>query len=252
MRRFFVEHIPGESAIITLTGKEANHLRNVLRMKQGDPLILMDGKGLLFEARVEKLHHKGVRVHIIRSLPAPDPSPIEIHLAQALIKSRPMDLLIQKATELGAASITPFSSERTAVRTSDEILSRKMVHWEKIMKTACKQSGRPFLPALKPPLSFEKIMEGVPHQKTLNVLLWEGEHGTDLKGLLRSMEPQPHIEVIIGPEGGFTSREIHIARGAGFRIVSLGSGILRSETAALTLVSIIQYEWGDLSVRQGV
>lgn len=252
MRRFFVEDIRGKEGLIFLTGKEANHIRNVLRMKRGDTLILMDGKGHHVETRIEELHHKGVLVKIIRNLPTPDPSPIEIHLAQALIKSRPMDSLIQKATELGVDSITPFSSERTAVRMNDENLSRRIVHWEEIMKAACKQSGRPYLPTLSPALAFEALIENALPKDMLKVLLWEAEKEADLKGLLRSVGQLPRIVAIVGPEGGFTPREIHIARGAGFRIVSLGSRILRSETAAITLISIIQYEWGDLSVRQGL
>ena len=249
MRRFFVEYIPGEGGLIFLTCKEANHIRNVLRMKRGDTLSVMDGKGHLVEATIEELHPKGVRVKIIRSLPAPAPSPVEIHLAQALIKSRPMDSLIQKATELGVSSITPFASERTAARIRPEHLSRKMDHWEEIIKAACKQSGRPNLPTLNPPLAFEALIGNAPHQGTLKVLLWEAEKEADLKGLLRSGGQPSHILAIVGPEGGFTPREIRNARNAGFRIVSLGSRILRSETAAITIVSIIQYEWGDLSVR---
>jgi len=252
MRRFFVEDVPGEDGLIFLTGKEANHIRNVLRMKRGDTLIVMDGIGHNFEAIIEELHHKGVRAKIIRSLPPTPPSPIEIHLAHALIKSRPMDSLIQKATELGVGFISPFASQRTALRIRPEHLSRKMDHWEEIMKAACKQSGRPNLPTLNPPLPFEALIENAPRQGTLKVLLWEAEKEADLKGLLRSVGKLPHIVAIIGPEGGFTPMEVRLARDAGFRIISLGSRVLRSETAAITLLSIIQYEWGDLSLRHGM
>jgi len=249
MRRFFTEDITGKGDLIFLTGKEANHIRNVLRMKRGDTLILMDGKGHHVEARIEELYRKGVRIKIIRNLPPPPPPPIEIHLAQALIKSRPMDFLIQKATELGVDSITPFSSEKPAVRISEKNLSRKMVHWEEIMRAACKQSGRPSLPTLNPPLEFEALIKNALSKDTLKVLLWEAEKEADLKGLLRSVGQLPRIAAIVGPEGGFTPMEISLARETGFRIVSLGSRILRSETVAITLVSIIQYEWGDLSLR---
>jgi 16S rRNA (uracil1498-N3)-methyltransferase len=252
MRSFFVEDALGASDLISITGKEANHIQNVLRMKRGDTLIAMDGKGRLFEAIIEDLHHKEVRVKIIKGMPSPPPSPIEIHLAQALIKSRPMDLVIQKATELGVASITPFTPQRTAVSKRPENLARKMDHWQEIMKAACKQCGRPKLPALNPLLSFEALIENAPPQGTLKVLLWEAEKEAHLKGLLRSMELFPHIMAIVGPEGGFSPSEIHLARAAGFHIVSLGTRILRSETAAITLVSIFQYEWGDLNLRHGI
>lgn len=248
MRRFYVGDAPGEGGLISLTGKEANHIRNVLRMKRGDTLSVMDGKGHLFEAIIEEIHHKGVRVKIIKVLPPPPPSPVEIHLAQALIKSHPMDFLIQKATELGVSSISPFTAQRTAVRLEGEHLARKMEHWEEIMKAACKQCGRPTLPTLNPPLPFEALIGNAPHQGTLKVLLWEAEEVADLKGLLRSMGPLPRIVAIVGPEGGFSPSEILIAREAGLRIVSLGTRVLRAETAAITLVSIIQYEWGDLNL----
>jgi 16S rRNA (uracil1498-N3)-methyltransferase len=249
MRRFFIGDVPGEGGLISLTGKEANHIRNVLRMKLGDRMSVMDGKGHLFEAIIEEIHRKDVLVSIIKTLPDLVPSPIQIHLAQALIKSRPMDLLIQKATELGVISITPYFSDRTDVRISRDRLSRKMEHWVEIMKSACKQSGRLKLPTLSFPQAFEALIGNAPHQGTLKLLLWEAEKEADLKGLLRSLGKQRHIVAMVGPEGGFTPREIRLAEDAGFRIVSLGSRILRSETAAITLVSIIQYEWGDLSLR---
>jgi 16S rRNA (uracil1498-N3)-methyltransferase len=252
MRKFFVEDLLRAGSLISITGKEANHMQNVLRMKRGDTLIAMDGKGHLFEAIIEDLHRKEVRVKIIKGLPSPPPSPIEIHLAQALIKSRPMDLVIQKATELGAASITPFTPQRAGMSIRPENLSLKMDHWREIMKAACKQCGRPNLPALNPPLSFESLIRNTPPQGTLKILLWEAEKEANLKGLLRSMDLLPHIMVTVGPEGGFSPSEIHLARAAGFHIVSLGTRILRSETAAITLVSIIQYEWGDLNPRHGI
>ena len=249
MRRFFLEDVTVKDGLIFLTGKEANHIRNVLRMKSGDTLIVMDGIGHNFEASIEELHHKGVRAKIIRDLPSTPPSPVDIRLAYALIKPRPMDSLIQKATELGADSISPFASQRTALRIRPEHLSRKMDHWEEIMKAACKQSGRSNLPTLNPPLPFETLIENAPRQDTLKVLLWEAEKEADLKSLLRSVKQLPHILAIIGPEGGFTPMEVRLARDAGFHIVSFGSRILRSDTAAITLLSIIQYEWGDLSLR---
>jgi len=249
MRRFFIGDIPGEGSLITLTGKEANHIRNVLRMKRGDTITVTDGKGRLFEAIIDEIHRKAILVKIIKALPVSAPPPIEIHLAQALIKSRPMDLLIQKATELGVTSITPFTSERTAVNVKNDHLSRKMLHWEEIMKAACKQSGRSSLPTLNPPQAFAALIGNALYQDILKVLLWEAEKEADLKGLLRSIGKQLNIAAMVGPEGGFTPREIRLAKDAGFHIVSLGSRILRSETAAITLVSVIQYEWGDLSLR---
>jgi 16S rRNA (uracil1498-N3)-methyltransferase len=133
---------------------------------------------------------------------------------------------------------------------SAEQLSRKMDHWNEVMKAACKQSGSLNLPALNIPLKFEEMIANERHEGMLKILLWEAEKETDLKAVLRTRAQSSHIEVVVGPEGGFTRREIRLARDAGYHIVSLGSRILRSETASLTLIAIMQYEWGDLSSRQ--
>ncbi len=233
---------------ISITGKEARHITNVLRMKKGEKLTLMNGKGHLFESTIETLHYKEVKVKINKSIPPLPPSPIEISLAQALTKAGPMNYLIQKITELGISSIHLFSSQRTIIRLKPDHLENKMGHWMEIMKSASKQCGRAILPEVNPPLPFGELIKSVPDKKTLKLLLWENEDKTDLKKLLRSMSPLPRIFVIIGPEGGFTPNEINLAREAGFQTISLGKRILRAETAAMSLVSIIQYEWGDLNL----
>ncbi|HUX47482.1 MAG TPA: 16S rRNA (uracil(1498)-N(3))-methyltransferase [Desulfosporosinus sp.] len=246
MRRFFVEKILPMEGLVSITGKEARHIINVLRMKKGEALIIMDGKGQLFESAIEKLHSRAVEVKIIKSIPSPPSSPIEISLGQALIKSKNMDYLIQKVTELGIHSIHPFYSERTVIQLKSAHLKNKMDRWMEIMKSACKQCGRVTLPDLNTPLLFEEMIKDTPDTKALKILLWEDEDKVDLKRLLTSMSLTAHVFAIVGPEGGFTLNEINLAREAGFHIVSLGNRILRAETAAMSLISIIQYEWGDL------
>ena len=248
MRMFFLEDIVRTGDLVSITGKEANHIRNVLRMKKGEAVGIMDGKGRLWEAILEVLHYKEIKVRITKTLPPQPPSPIDINLTQALIKPHSMDNLIQKVTELGVSSISLFSSERTSVKIKPEHLNHKINHWKEIMKSACKQCGRATLPTLHPPLLFEELIKNAPSEGTLKVLLWEDERKADLKNLLRSIEPLPHIVAVVGPEGGFTLREISLAREGGFHIVSLGKRVLRSETAAMSLISIIQYEWGDLNL----
>ncbi|GAG08590.1 unnamed protein product, partial [marine sediment metagenome] len=160
----------------------------------------------------------------------------------------PMEYLIQKVTELGIGAIHPFYSERTVIKLKPEQLKNKMDRWMEIMKSACKQCGRVTLPTLNAPLPFEELINTVPNKKTLKVLLWEDEDKADLKRLLTSMSFEPHVFAIVGPEGGFTSNEVNLAKDAGFQIISLGNRILRAETAAVSLISIIQYEWGDLNL----
>jgi len=248
LRRFFVEKIIPTGGFLSITGKEARHIVTVLRMKKGETLILMDREGQSFEATIEAVHYKEVKVRITKTIPPLPPSPIEMSLAQAIIKSHPMEYLIKKVTELGIGSIHPFYSERTVIKLKPEQLKNKMDRWMEIMKSACKQCGRVTLPTLNTPLPFEELINTVPNKKTLKVLLWEDEDKADLKRLLTSMSFEPHVFAIVGPEGGFTSNEINRAREDGFQIISLGNRILRAETAAVSLISIIQYEWGDLNL----
>ncbi|MBW2004886.1 MAG: 16S rRNA (uracil(1498)-N(3))-methyltransferase [Deltaproteobacteria bacterium] len=248
MRRFFVEKIIPTGGFLLITGKEARHIVSVLRMKKGETLILMDREEQSFEATIEAVHYKEVKVRITKTIPSLPPSPVKISLAQALIKSHPMEYLIKKVTELGIGSIYPFYSERTVIKLKPKQLKNKMDRWMEIMKSACKQCGRVTLPTLNTPLPFEELINTVPNKKTLKVLLWEDEDKVDLKRLLTSMSFAPHVFAIVGPEGGFTLNEINLAKDAGFHIISLGNRILRAETAAVSLLSIIQYEWGDLNL----
>jgi len=248
LRRFFIENIIPGTDVLSITGKEVRHIVTVLRMKKGETLILMDREGQSFEATIEAVHYKEVKVRITKTIPPLPPSPVKISLAQALIKSHPMEYLIQKVTELGIHSIHPFYSERTVIQLKSVHLKNKVDRWVEIMKSACKQCGRVTLPDLNTPLQFEELINNVPNKKTLKILLWEDEDKVDLKRFLRSMSPLPHILAIVGPEGGFNQNEINLAREAGFQIISLGNRILRAETAAVSLISIIQYEWGDLNL----
>ncbi len=248
MKRFFVDKIIPADGLLSITGKEARHIRNVLRMKKGEMLILIDREGQSFEAEIGAVHYKEVRVTITKIIPPSPPSPIKISLAQALIKSHSMEYLIQKVTELGIYSIHPFYSERTVIQLKSAHLKNKMDRWMQIIQSACKQCGRTILPDFHTPLRFDALIKDVPAIRTLKILLWEDEDKVDLRRLLTSTDPAAHVFVIVGPEGGFTLNEINLAKDAGFYIVSLGNRILRAETAAVSLLSIIQYEWGDLNL----
>ena len=248
MRRFFVDKIPYHPDLILIPAREAAHITKVLRMKKGDKLILFDGKGKEFESTIEKIFHKEVWVRTNKSIsPTPSSSPLKISLAQSFVKAPALDYLLQKTTELGVNDIHLLHSERTVVKINLDNLGKKMIRWQEIVKSACRQCGRTVLPDLKIPMSFEESVKNAAQENTLCLILWENEEKTDLKTLLRSMPPVPHIFAIVGPEGGFTTDEINFAKKSGFKLISLGKRILRSETAAIALLSILQYEWGDLN-----
>jgi 16S rRNA (uracil1498-N3)-methyltransferase len=251
MKRFLVEAIKPSMDRLTITGREARYINNVLRMKKGQELIIMDGKGQSFACAIEKVSYQEVKVRIKGPLPAQISSPIRITLCQALIKAQAMDYIIQKATELGVGAIRLFSSERTVIKIEPARAAAKISRWRKIMESACQQSNRADLPSLEPPVPFEEMLESTPKNDILKILLWENEETLGLKEIFNRPSLPPHIWAVVGPEGGFAPNEIDAARKSGFQTVGLGNRILRADTAALSLLSIIQYEWGDLSLHHG-
>jgi len=246
LRRFFVEEIREGKGALILGGTEANHIRTVLRMAPGDRLVLTDSKGARYQAVIVSVDRREVMVNLERPLPSPPPSPVEITLCQALLRSHSMDLIIQKTSELGVDRILPFVSERTIVKPDRGAFVNRLKHWREIALSATKQSGR-LKPADIGPLStFSELMDLWRGEEIMKIALWEDESFQNLKSLLRSTRSLRKAIGMIGPEGGFSNEEIEKARKAGFVSASLGHRILRAETAAVTLVALLQYEWGDL------
>lgn len=247
LRRFFVEKLDPKDNLCSITGPEARHISKVLRMRPGDRFILMNGKGSRHMARIETSDPRQVRVLLERPLPNPAPSPIKITICQSLIKPRPMDYLIQKTSELGVFSLCPFYSKRTVIKIKGDRLNNKIRHWREIAQNAATQSDRDMPAKIEYLLSFEELLDRCKRENAAKVILWE-EDAQDFKVLLRSSPSADTFFGLVGPEGGFTRDEIDAAGDAGFVPVSLGDRILRSETAAITMVAIVQYEWGDLSM----
>jgi 16S rRNA (uracil1498-N3)-methyltransferase len=247
MRRFFVEQIPSKGESLVIKGEEAGHISRVLRMKPGAHILLLDARGSRCVAAIELAGRHEVHVRINEPVAPPSPSPIELTLCQALLKARAMDWVIQKASELGAHEIIPFSSERTVVRVARDKHAAKTRRWREIAVNASKQSNRGRPMEVGSPCALAEVVERWQSQRALKLILWEDESTRDLRDLIRQTDPLEKVVGIVGPEGGFSAGEVEKARRKGFRSVSLGSRILRAETAALALVAILQYEWGDLS-----
>jgi 16S rRNA (uracil1498-N3)-methyltransferase len=209
----------------------------------------MDAKGARFQGVIESAGRQEVLVTLERALPEPAPSPVEITLGQSLLKSRPMDYVIQKTSELGVDCILPFSSGRTVVKPGKDRLANKLRHWREIALNAAKQSDRAKPAEISPLSTFEQLIDDLQRVDALKVVFWEDERSTDLKALLRTSDPVKRVVGVVGPEGGFAQEEINRTRESGFLSVSLGHRVLRAETAAITMVAIFQYEWGDLSLQ---
>ena len=248
LRRFFVKEIVAKDGFCVITGSEARHIAKALRMGRGDRIILLDGQGARYQSIIESVSPQGVRVKLESSLPNPSPSPVQITLCQALLKTRAMDLVIEKTSELGVHSIHPFASERTVVRLDDQKSRDRVRRWREISHSATTQSDGKKPAEIGLPLSFADLTTKYRKKSALKVILWEDEEAKGLKGLLRESSPLTEAIGIVGPEGGFTREEIRMARETGFTSVSLGQRVLRAETAAITMTAIIQYEWGDLSL----
>ncbi len=248
MRRFFIDEINPEDGVCSLPEKEVRHMIKVLRMKQGDRVILMDGKGRRFESVIEHISRHEASARITMELPELSSSPVAINICQAVLKPRMMDYMVEKTSELGVSRITPFYSGRTVIKFDENNASNKTRHWKEIARSAVKQSGRPSPVEISDPLMFNDLLKLIHESDGFKVVLWESENNTDLKEQLRSVPPSGDITGIIGPEGGFTENEIDQLREAGIIPVSLGTRILRAETAAIALSTIIQYEWGDLGI----
>lgn len=248
VKRFFIQEIKPSEGLLSIKGTEAKHIATVLRMSTGDRIVLMDGTGKRFQALIESVRHHEVLVTLERALPSPPASPLRISLCQALLKSSAMDYLVHKASELGVDQILPFHSDRTLLKPGAHASANKLRRWREIAQSAAKQSDRMKPAEIGPLLTFRELLEQWTREDVKKFILWEDETTRDLKSLLRSRPPAKQIVGIVGPEGGFSAQEIEAAGEAGFISASLGHRVLRAETAAITLVALLQYEWGDLSI----
>ncbi|MCF8060967.1 MAG: 16S rRNA (uracil(1498)-N(3))-methyltransferase [Deltaproteobacteria bacterium] len=243
-----MERIQPEEGLVRVTGSEARHMIRVLRMGPGDRLVLMDGLGARYQAVIRTVGRDQADLLLERTLPAPAPSPLEITICPSLLKSRPMDLLIQKSSELGVAAVQPYTSSRSVVHLEGKRLESRLRHWREIARNAAKQADRAVPARVDRPEPFESLLAAWRDRQASRVILWESEEASDLKKFLRGEGRAGAVAAVVGPEGGFHPDEVSAAGEAGFSPVSLGRRILRAETAVLAVATLLQYEWGDLSL----
>jgi 16S rRNA (uracil1498-N3)-methyltransferase len=247
MRRFFVDPENISGSIAVLVGVEARHISAVLRLAPEATITLYDGSGSYYEAQITKSSPTRVEAQIVSIIPyiaaAEDTRP-KLHLAVGLLKGKKMDFIIQKSTELGIESLHPFRSQYCAVHDATE---NKLSRWQKIALEACKQCNRPKPPDLYKATDFKSLLvQSGNGDYDLKILFWEDEEQNTLHEMIEAVGNIVSALIIIGPEGGFSPGEAKAAIGAGFKPVTLGSRILRAETAAIAAVSILQHELGNL------
>jgi 16S rRNA (uracil1498-N3)-methyltransferase len=240
--RFFIS--PGQviDESITISGEDVRHIATVLRMKAGNELLLCDGKGTEYSVEIAKVDKSEITT-IVKARSKREIRYPLVTLGQGLPKSDKMDWIVQKATELGVATIVPLVTERTIVKIRDE--EKRGSRWKKICREAAMQSNRADIPAVGRIVSFGDFLKTQNSElPTLFLLPWE-EGTVPIKGILRANPGMKNIIVLIGPEGGFSAQEAEMAHGKGFHLVSLGPNILRTETAAIAALSMIGYEFFD-------
>jgi 16S rRNA (uracil1498-N3)-methyltransferase len=209
----------------------------------GGLITVTDPEGNDFRGRVLRLSKTEASIFIFDAFPLGTESSLKIILLQALPEKERMEMIIQKATELGVSAIFPFQSERSISLKEREAKQKKAHRWQDIAIKAVQQSRRAKVPYVGECRPFQEVL-GNCREDGLKILLWEKE-GENLKGILRQ-HPAQEIYVMVGPEGGFATREVTLARAKGFIPIKVGQRILRTETAAIALVGILQYERGDL------
>ena len=246
MRYFFINSsdLAGSKAVVK--GSDAHHIKNVLRLKVGDRIGLFDGTGLNYETRIVTLLPKSVEVSVICSFFSASESSIQITVAQALLKDRKMDLLIRQLTELGITKWIPFMAKRSVPRPDKKRLVTRAERWQKIAKEAVKQCKRCYPPEIITAVSFEEVLN-LGKDSDLKIVFWEEESKPVNQDLsVSNVKPVEKIFILLGPEGGFTLKEVETARESGFITAALGPRILRSETATVAACTLLQYLFGDM------
>jgi 16S rRNA (uracil1498-N3)-methyltransferase len=246
MHRFFVPAAWLEEPDVSITGPLVHRLRNVLRLGQGDRVILLDNSGWEHELEIADVTSQRIEGHVVhKSLATAEPR-TKITLYQALLKLNKFEWVLQKNTELGLVGFVPVITERCIIGSLEDVSKTKIERWYRILMEAAEQSGRGRLPALRPTAMFPNACEDAA-RGGLTLIPWEEEKERSLRSVLQGAERPPFsINLFIGPEGGFTPAELVQAQRYGAIPITLGPRVLRAETAGLVAASAILHELGDL------
>ena len=218
----------------------ARHLTSVLRMKAGQDIILFDGRGGEYSAQLSAVKKGKAAVTVGEFFDVNRESPLKIQLAIGISRGERMDWIVQKATELGVTEITPLFTERCEVKLNGERLEKKTRHWQQVAISACEQCQRNTVPLLKPAITADQYLA-----ESTDALKLVLHHRTERR-LAEMTNANNNIALLVGPEGGLSDREIDSALNNGYAPLAIGPRVLRTETAPLAAMSIIQSLWGDM------
>lgn len=242
VRRFFASRQGEDADLLTIQDDEYYHLRTVLRYSPGDELLVVDEQGCEFRALIEHCGDKEALVRVLEKMGEGARSGLSVVLLCALIKGNRFDLVVEKGTELGMSLLVPIVSERTVRIPSGHHVANRLERWQRIARSAVKQSGRRVPPHVREPLPFTEALNNV-QEGSLKIILWEKAEHPLLKDVLREgLRTAKEVAIVVGPEGGFSDCEVEFARQNGYQPASLGSIVLRAETAAIAALAAVLYE----------
>ena len=245
MHRFFVNRESIIADHVKMTGSEVEQIRKILRMKRGEEIAILDGLGWEYRVQLKEIKKGYVAGEIkFKDFKAED-SKIKIILGQGIPKGEKMDFVVQKATELGVSEIVPLKLERCVVKIPPLGGLEKIKRWQRIAKESSEQSLRRFIPSINTIYDLRQFCDKYKNTD-LKIVFYEEEEKRGLRNLLSGKGEVKSISVIVGPEGGLSSEEIEIANSYGFISAGLGQRILRTDTVALTAISILQFSYGDI------
>lgn len=244
MRKFFAQSKNLIDNKVYIKGLDYNHIKNVLRLKPGENIIVNMGKDMEYEVKIISFMKEQVETEIVNSYNVETEPSVNISLFQAIPKGEKMEYIIQKAVEVGIVKIYPVITDRVIVKLDNKNSKTKTERWKKISEQASKQNKRGIIPEVFPPLEFGDAVDLL-GKEDLVIILYENETNTKLRDIISKLDKSTkNIAIFVGPEGGLTEKELGMF--TNFKIVSLGNRILRTETAGLAASTIILYETGDL------
>ena len=242
MHRFYADESGAQNGLVRLGEEDAHHASRVLRMKPGDAAeVFMNGRR--FSAEIASMEGD-VTLRLLGELPSTEAG-LRVTLYQGLPKAEKMELIVQKAVELGAAAVVPVSMSRCVVQLNQKDGAKKQERWQRIAREACKQSGRCLQMPVEAPISFKELLRRLPGHSAA-IVPWEDARGYSLPRLREELPNLTELAVVIGPEGGMSEEEVAQMRSAGCRPVTLGPRILRTETAGLAALSALFCLYGDM------
>lgn len=241
MHHFFVTPDQVQENQIYIVGSDVNHMKNVLRMKVGEKFQVSDGNDKKYVCRIEQMNEEEVQAGILEEMQADTELPSKIYLFQGLPKNDKMELIVQKAVELGVWEVIPVSTKRAVVKLDAKKALKKVERWNAISESGAKQSGRTIIPKVTSVMTYREALSYAEQLDVVMIPYELAEGMEETKQFIDAIQPGQSVGVFIGPEGGFEREEVEFAIQKGARPITLGKRILRTETAGLTVLAVLMY-----------